>query len=95
MNPYQSLINRVKRCDRIAALRLAKEIPLLATRSSRLSLVVPEKEENGKWFPSQMDVTSAFLWERTRQGHRYWHDVADKLWWEQQQQRKEREGLWM
>lgn len=61
MNGYGRLIQRVKKVNRQAALIMARELPLL----NRRGLL-----QNG--LGNHSTLLESFVWEETKQGHKYW-----------------------
>jgi len=74
VNEYAKLIKRVKAVNRIAALRLAREIPLLAKRG-----VLASELHFGNGMGKGWSIASSFTWFLTRQGRDYWKGVSDEM----------------
>ncbi len=66
MSQYAELIKKVKQVDRIAALRLARVVPLEGTRG-KLSL----------WDVDNLDW--CFSWSGSMYGYEYWQNVHNNL----------------
>jgi len=78
MNAYGRLIQRVKKVDRIAALRLARELPLMAARGQL------KRGHYGNGLTSSEEgriedtIIDTFVWDLTPEGHDYWYDINKK-----------------
>jgi len=75
MNAYGRLIQRVKKVDRIAALRLARVLPLLAVQGK----LKDGHSSNGFCPLGYSDLRGAFMWRLTSQGRTYWRNIHEKL----------------
>lgn len=70
-NAYGRLIQKVMKVNRKAAIKLARSIPSQIC-SSEKGLKVKGPNDND-------DLSSAFTWAATKEGHRYWSSVYKQM----------------